>query len=770
VLFTNVLGELRSAPTRESRAALAATWANRLAYIDSAEPLKNLLGIEVTGSLDISQQCASVRTINILRNNDLSDLPKLVKLSLYDIQGLRNCGTQTVIEILEALLLIATEDGIGQSSTAKQAFKSVIADLHSTPDVGTHDEMATAWAQRLSMVENTESLQNLLGIDSVELLDVSLHCDTKRAINVLQSSGLTNLPELVKLSVQDLWNLRNCGTQTVNDILRALLVTAAKGEPKLDRSNDAQTVNSNDLRITVTPTTLVDLLGFLISNLDDRQRTIVRHRIIKRDRTLDDLGHNFTVSRERVRQIEKKVIDRFATWLKEPAVTPHISTLKEKVHSICSPLATFDELSASLPELSEKLLDTDFQLRDFIETLLPEVHLDGQWVATKPLSDLRDETFKAAVKTGQQGHLDNNVRHLRDTLSLDDQKWSDWMNYCGLREFAGLIVRQGASQLELAVAVLRKTGHPLSTEEIAERLEVESVRSLRGRLQEDDRIARVGPNSYGLPEWQLETYEGIREEIVQRIERSGGRVLLSAVVEELVEQFGVSANSVRAYASAREFARQDGWISLAGFREMDASSRPAGRNHSPAQTRRCFYAKELWWFRIDVGKDTLRGSGFPVPRGVMTLFQVAEGTERAFTSLGKEVRISWLGIQPQFGSLRYLLEQVNAREGDTLWLAPVGENGLRARLHRKWGQEEADEIVLRSGVRRGLVGDDLRAAVAKALGLPSETAWHSLALALRSRGDLDLAEVIEVYASSDAVRPENTVPDINDFFAALGGQ
>ncbi|MEV4245043.1 sigma factor-like helix-turn-helix DNA-binding protein [Streptosporangium canum] len=770
MLFNNVLGELRSAPTCESRAALATTWARRLAYVDSVEPLEILLGIEVTGSLDISQRCASVRANNVLRNNDLADLPRLVKLSLHDIQGLRNCGTQTVTEILEALLLVATEDEIGRPSAAKQTFKSVIADLRGISVVGTRDEMATAWAKRLSMAENTESLQNLLGIDSVEPLDVSSHCDTKRAANVLRFNELTELPKLIKLSVQDLWNLRNCGTQAITDILYALLITAAENGPKLDRSNSTQTGNGDDLQIVAAPVTLSGLLSFLMRELDDRQRTIVRHRLIKRDRTLDDLGHNFAVSRERVRQIEKKVIDKFSNWLKEPAVAPHIAALKEQVHSACSPLAIVDELSTALPGLSENLPDIDLQLIDFIEILLPEIHLDGRWVATSPLSDLRDETFKAAVRAGQQGHLDHEVQHLRDTLSLDDQKWSDWMNYCGLREFAGLIIRQGASQLELAVAVLRKTGHPLSTEEIAERLEVESVRSLRGRLQEDDRIARVGPNSYGLPEWQLETYEGIREEIVQRIERAGGRVLLSVVVEELVEQFGVSANSVRAYASAREFARQDGWISLAGFREMDTSSRPAGRSHSPAQTRRCFYAKELWWFRIDVGKDALRGSGFPVPRGVMTLFQVAEGTERTFSSLGKEVRISWLGIQPQFGSLRYLLEQVNAREGDTLWLAPVGENGLRARLHRKWGQEEADEIVLRSGVRRGLVGDDLRTAVAEALGLPSETAWHNLAMALRSRGDLDLAEVLEAYASSDAVRPENAVPDINDFFAALGGQ
>lgn len=61
-------------------------------------------------------------------------------------------------------------------------------------------------------------------------------------------------------------------------------------------------------------------------------------------------------------------------------------------------------------------------------------------------------------------------------------------------------------------------------------------------------------------------------------------------------------------------------------------------------------------------------------------------------------------------------------------------------------------------------------AVAGALVLPKEASWEALVTTLRSRGDLELAEVVEAYTVSGAARPEDAVPDLGDFFAALGGR
>ncbi|MEV4568509.1 sigma factor-like helix-turn-helix DNA-binding protein [Nonomuraea sp. NPDC049419] len=604
-----------------------------------------------------------------------------------------------------------------------------------------------------------ESLGDLLKISVCEPVDIRRYCSAERARDILLANSLQDRRVLLQTTVPELRGLTGCDQRTLKDVLNALLASLVEGDVR-DRGETVQ----NEPHAT-----LHDLLELWTSSLDDRQRLILRHRMARRDRSLDDLGNELGVSRARVGQLEKKLADNFAAWRQSSPVAERIGQFHWWVFNGSSPLMTFEAVSARVPELSDLVHPVGIELSNFLEMLLPDLDVDGPWLATKPLSDLRDVTFYSATHREKRSDGGYDLDKLQAELGLDDYAWSSWLEYCGLRKAAGIVVRKGASQPELAVAVLAAAGHPLSVEEIAERLQVDGVRSLRGRLQADDRIARVGPNSYGLPEWNLETYEGIREEIVQRIERGGGRVLLADVVDELVEQFGVSPASVRAYAARREFSRRDGWIRLAGNGD-DGPSQASRKMPTPGETRRCFFLRGQWWFRVDINKEVLRGSGFTAPRGVMALFQVAEGTERVFAALAQEIRISWAAPQPQFGSIRSLVTQLQAKIGDVLWLAPTDRGAVRARLVRAWNKTEDDEIALRSGVQRGLSGEDLRLAVAGALALSVQTSWAALVMSLRARGDLDLAEIVEGYTLSESCRALDSVPGLDDFFAALGGR
>ncbi|WP_055478292.1 sigma factor-like helix-turn-helix DNA-binding protein [Sphaerimonospora mesophila] len=630
------------------------------------------------------------------------------------------------------------------------AFRGMVEALNAaSPE--TRFALATTYASQLATHAGGESLAQLLRIGQAEAVDVSGRCATVRARNILISNGLRDLHELLQVTVPDLRDLRNCGQLSLADILVALLISAVEG----DASDEAE--DGVDLDAT-----LLDLFEDWAYTLSDRQRLIFRHRIVRRDRNLEDLGHELSVTRERVRQLEKKLIENFNSWRTSAPAADRIADLDALIRSGGSPLTTLDAVSEQFSELSEKVPSLQIKFRTVLGVLLPDLDIDEPWLATTSLSDLRDRSFRAAL-----GASGESLDRIRDGFGMAESEWADWLGYCGLRALNDVIVPKGASQPELAVAVLGAAGRPLSAEEIAEQIQVDAIRSLRNRLQDDDRIVRVGPNSYGLPEWNLETYEGIREEIVQRIERGGGRAWLSDVVEELVEQFAVSPASVRAYASRREFARRDGWITLANG---DANTGHTSRKlPTPRETRRCFFLKEQWWLRVDITRDTLRGSGFPVPLGVMSLFQVAEGTERTFGAAGQDIRISWTGLQPHFGSVRHLVTQLAAKPGDVLWLSPMGEGSIRARLVRAWSRSDGDEIALRAGLRRGIHGNDLRVALASALELPAETSWNSLVVAFRSRGDLDLAETVEGYVLSDAARAVATVPDLGDFLAALGG-
>ncbi|MFI7708651.1 hypothetical protein [Nonomuraea sp. NPDC049480] len=618
---------------------------------------------------------------------------------------------------------------------------------------------SAAYAAELAAHGGGEPLGDMLNISVCEPFDIRRYCSTVRARNILLANSLQDRRVLLRTTIPQLRALTRCDQRTLKDVLNALLASLMEGDAP-DRGETVQ----NDPHAT-----LRDLLELWTSSLDDRKRLILRHRVARRDRSLDDLGNELSISRARVGQLEKKLADNFSAWRQSPPVAERIGEFDRRVCNGSSALMTFEAVSARVPELSDLVHPVGLELSDFLGMLLPDLDIDGSWLATKPLSDLRDATFSSATHREKRADGGHDLDKLQAELRLDDHAWSLWLEYCGLRKTAGIVVRKGASQPELAVAVLAAAGHPLSVEEIAERLQVDGVRSLRGRLQADDRIARVGPNSYGLPEWNLETYEGIREEIVQRIERGGGRALLADVVDELVEQFGVSPASVRAYAVRREFSRRDGWIGLAGSGD-DGSRQASRRMPIPGETRRCFFLRGQWWFRVDINKEVLRGSGFTAPRGAMALFQVAEGTERVFAALAQEIRISWAAPQPQFGSIRSLVTQLRAKVGDVLWLAPTDHGAVRARLVRAWSKTEDDEIALRTGVQRGLSGEVLRLAVANALALSVQTSWAALVMALRARGDLDLAEIVEGYTLSESVRALDSVPDLDDFFAALGGR
>jgi RNA polymerase sigma-32 factor len=53
-------------------------------------------------------------------------------------------------------------------------------------------------------------------------------------------------------------------------------------------------------------------------NLDDRELRILEERVLAAEpRTLQELGRDFGVSRERVRQLEARLVDRLSAHLKE---------------------------------------------------------------------------------------------------------------------------------------------------------------------------------------------------------------------------------------------------------------------------------------------------------------------------------------------------------------------------------------------------------------------------------------------------------------------
>lgn len=646
-------------------------------------------------------------------------------------------------------------------------FRSAIDEVLAARDEEERQAAAARWATRLADGSDRVALAEGSAVDASGTRDVLRHCRTTRARNILRANGLTTTGEFLPLSVSDLRDLRMCGRETVIDILRALLVALGPvdvdGSPSATHGQEASVEPIRAPHGSPGSTTLGESLSVWLAELGARELAILRARVIARTRSLEDLGEQFGVSRERIRQIEGRLTRRLGGFGDDLLHGEAWRGLESQVQAAVGAVASEAMVLALLPELCIDPADTGIRLVELLPTLLPGVERDQGWIATRPLAELRAETIQRLSNQSQDVTPSMTGVEQFDRFGLDPAEWRSWLGYCGLRLFGTVVVRAGASIPELAMALLTATKRPMTSEEIADGVGSESVRSVRNRLLADDRFARVGPNLIGLPDWGLETYEGIREEIVQRIERAGGRVRLASLIEELVDTFGVSPNSVYAYANDRAFARAEGWIFLAGD-DLGRETRRRARSGSPAETRRCFLRGGAWWFRVDVGKDALRGSGFPAPIGIMSLFQVAEGTERSFITDECEVRVSWVRPQPTFGSVRPILLAMAADEGDVLWMRPGADDQLLVELARREVATHTANIALHCGVKPS--DDHLRAGVAAALGLSKHTKWSTILATLRGRGDLDVADMVEDHAPSE----QTPTSSVNDFLTALRGQ
>jgi hypothetical protein len=800
--FREAIADVAAKPDNAKRHTAALAWAARMASVRNGPPLRHLLGVDTDLRADVSVFCQTTKARNILRNYELRDAAELLNRTVGDLWDLRPHGVMAVLDILQALLVAAassphrdpqqgipsSDGGIQRELDPRGGWQpqedrwpggQVIADIAEKPSA-LQRAAAKVWAAQIEATEDCTPLRGLLGVPGSPHADVSAYCETTRAYNILHRSGLTDLDVLLGWSVSDLRALRECGMKTVLDILQAILVAAASQQaeatttsepPAAFQAGHAVVGAAGHDAASPEPTLTAHDIPYLIdqwaSELGHREALIARHRL-PRDRTLDDLGNDLGITRERVRQIERKVRDNLADWRASDAPSAALLDLNNEIRKAVIAVTGEQRLLAQLPELAAAIPALGCQIVDLIPALLPGITRQSGWIAVEPLADLRDETMAVALATGDSPASANTVSRLevtRQRLGLTEAEWPQWLGYCGLRAVGGTVVRASAGITEVAAALLRQSGHPMSAEDIAVKLGAESIRSVKNSLWSDRRIVRLAPNLFGLLEWGLESYEGIREEIIQRIDRGGGRVEVQKLVDELVTQFGVSPKSVQSYASGREFVRKAGWLYLAGD-QPTVAGRSSRRLDIPAATRRCYFRDGRWWFRVDVGTDALRGSGFAAPTGVMRLFQVAEGTERMFCAENTRVRISWVRPQPAFGSVRPLLLELQAEPGDTLWLTPADGDRIDVRLARVQDASILYAIAHLSGAEPAEDADLLRKRVAEAAGLPTDKNWDALAQALRGRGDADIAELIEQLfpAASGAV------PTFDEFLSALRGR
>ncbi|MFJ2805057.1 hypothetical protein [Kitasatospora sp. NPDC087271] len=489
------------------------------------------------------------------------------------------------------------------------------------------------------------------------------------------------------------------------------------------------------------------VLGELIDAWDERQLAVARARMFTTNRVaLEVLGEQFGVTRERMRQIQLGLEKRVQEWrLAEPGrgLYGHLLAAQEAMGAVAVEtefLALHEEHGHSVPGL-------ELPLWQVLVCCLPDRRWSDGWLVQGDLRDLQERT-----RISLQELCDESAKPWAEALDLlaeagiREESARDWLEeLSGFKILDDHLLCWGRSVNERAEAVLSLVGRPLPAADLLARLDDGiALASLRNQLQSDGRFVRRDRDLYGLRRWGGAEYLGIREMIVRELEAVGGSARAEDVVSALCVEFDVSEKSVHAYLSGPGFERfQRGWVRLAPVAAEDGGEYQPRRD--VARTRRCFQTGQgIWWYRLDVNHDHLRGSGFPVPSGFAVHLGLAPGGKIELVHQAGDATVAW-GNQPTFGSLRPLLESLEAVEGDHVFLTAKDGRIKAQRIAQEPTNQLADvQCALRLMALSGQVDEaTMPEVIGRRIGLTGATTMEEVYSHLRVRGDKDILQLLQ---------------------------
>lgn len=311
---------------------------------------------------------------------------------------------------------------------------------------------------------------------------------------------------------------------------------------------------------------LISSVEHALSGLSSRDLAILTRRSKPEPDTLDAIGKDLGITRERVRQIGAKVAGTFDEKLNGP-LAAIAAAISRDLGPIPAASSVTERVKKMLGSAESPAADLAAQL------LLSELgYLElGEFAVNAVGEELRSMSKELAVSvTDDVGIIDSSA-HREFFGYLSDDEYAALIMISEFHEIEGHLAIRDTLRVRVKAAVLA-IGRPATKEEIQEAGKF--TESFGGTLSNIESIARADKERWGLIEWIDDVYEGIPREIQQRIDEHGGAVPLPLLLEELPRMFGVSEASVRSYVATNQFAVNDGMVSVADpstirFRHID---------------------------------------------------------------------------------------------------------------------------------------------------------------------------------------------------------
>ena len=352
------------------------------------------------------------------------------------------------------------------------------------------------------------------------------------------------------------------GAITVADALELDLADLASDLGIAQAANSQKIKDLTDVRILVG---VIDAIRDLRATMSERRLAILEKHLFARTRTtLEELAQTFGVTRERIRQVKKKV----ATEIEE-RVGPEIAIIAATLSRRAGPVLREDDLRLLVEALFEGESNHDPAVdltRRIVKMALEYDCVRGvcaQPAAREVLAGFRRHAVRLADDVGL---IDEEA--LR--VSLPDEEWRRLFDVsverCGLVRISDQLALRPTKKARAKAAILT-IGRLATLDEIVAKSGLPRAH-LGWLLSGIPGIARASKTKWGLEDWIEDEYEGIAAEIKQRIEEDGGATTLNRLVSELPEMFEVKEASVRALVGTPQFVLRDGMVRLADESEV----------------------------------------------------------------------------------------------------------------------------------------------------------------------------------------------------------
>jgi hypothetical protein len=488
-----------------------------------------------------------------------------------------------------------------------------------------------------------------------------------------------------------------------------------------------------------------------------RHLEVLQRRLSFEPPTLDELGREFHVTRERIRQIQKATEEKLAA----AAARPECAEIRWRALELRRRLgsgiplkgSTADEaLAGACRGIPQPHVPT---ARTILLWLAGPYRLDRRtgWLHTGPSTEIgpppTPSLFHELVDEDDRIDLDA-LRGRAAAVGFVPDAIDSWVrDHCPIRVIQGIAFWWHGSVADKAATVLAVLGRPAECEELNRVIgEGHSPRGLRNRLLDDERFVRTDRVRVGLRRWGLEEYTGIVDEIGEEIEHRGGESDLEDLVRTVTERFSLKASSVANYTTVPRFVVEAGRIRL---RRPDEPFIP---ERTLAEEAGCYLlGEDCCTYRIRIDADVLRGSGRPLPQGLGAWLGVLPGARRQFRfPSGSTVLVSWPDsalMGPALGSIRSEVLANGGSEGDHVLLEfdRAGDEVVATIV--KPLQLETAEGWRRLGLLTGIQADDegeVEGLLARAVGAATRA---DLPRRLHERGEDELRNLISLSASSE---------------------